>query len=160
MGVGKDETSRLGPLTTRDQFDKVANLVEDAKTRGRILIGGIAGEGQFYPATLVADIGNDAPLVQEEQFGPVLPIVRFTDLNTVIAQANDNDNGLGASVWTKDIDLARSVASRIQSGSVWVNKHPGIQPNAPFGGAKKSGFGVEFAEEGLAEYTQIQVVFS
>ena len=160
MGVGKDETSRLGPLTTRDQFDKVTNLVEDAKTKGRILIGGIAGQGQFYPATLVADIDNDAPLVQEEQFGPVLPIVRFTNLNTVIAQANDNDNGLGASVWTKDIDLARSVASRIHSGSVWVNKHPGIQPNAPFGGAKKSGFGVEFAEEGLAEYTQIQVVFS
>jgi acyl-CoA reductase-like NAD-dependent aldehyde dehydrogenase len=160
MGVGTDETMRLGPLTTQDQFNKVANLVDDAKTNGRILIGGTPGEGQFYPVTLVADIDNNTPLVQEEQFGPVLPIVRFKDLDTVIAQANDNDNGLGASVWTNDIDQARSVARRIQAGSVWVNKHPGIQPNAPFGGAKKSGFGVEFAEEGLAEYTQIQVVFS
>ncbi|MDA0338265.1 MAG: aldehyde dehydrogenase family protein [Proteobacteria bacterium] len=160
MGDGADESKLLGPLTTEEQRDFVADLVEQAKPDARVLLGGTPGEGLFYPATLVADIANDAALVQQEQFGPALPIIRFTDLDDAIAMANDNDNGLGASIWTNDLELARSVAPRFQSGSVWINKHPGIQPNAPFGGAKKSGLGVEFAEEGLAEYTQMQVLFS
>ncbi len=160
MGDGAVEANLLGPLTTQDQVDIVSNLVEEAKPDARVLLGGSPGEGLFYPATLIADIENDAALVQQEQFGPALPIIRFTDIDAAIAAANDNDNGLGASIWTKDIELARSLAPRLQSGSVWINKHPGIQPNAPFGGAKKSGLGVEFAEEGLAEYTQLQVLFS
>jgi acyl-CoA reductase-like NAD-dependent aldehyde dehydrogenase len=138
----------------------VTRLVESAKGRGRVLLGGEPGEGLFYPPTIVADLTNDDPLVAEEQFGPALPIIRYSDLDEAIAAANDSPNGLGGSVWSKDIDKARQVARRMQCGSVWINKHGAIQPNAPFGGVKKSGLGVEFSEEGLAEYTDIQVVFS
>jgi len=160
VGPGTEAETRLGPITNRMQFDKVARLVADAATRGRVLCGGAPGEGLFFPPTLVADLEEDAPLVQEEQFGPALPIIRYTDLDAVIERANANDNGLGGSIWTKDIEAARALAGRLECGSVWVNRHAAIQPDAPFGGAKRSGLGVEFGEEGLAEYTQIQVVYS
>jgi acyl-CoA reductase-like NAD-dependent aldehyde dehydrogenase len=160
VGDGLDANSVLGPVNNRMQFDKVTRLVESAKGRGRVLLGGEPGEGLFYPPTIVADLTNDDPLVAEEQFGPALPIIRYSDLDEAIAAANHSPNGLGGSVWSKDIDKARQVARRMQCGSVWINKHGAIQPNAPFGGVKKSGLGVEFSEEGLAEYTDIQVVFS
>lgn len=117
-------------------------------------------KGLFFPPTLIADLGADDPLVFEEQFGPALPIIKYSDLEDAIAQANDSPNGLGGSVWSKDIAKAKAIASRLECGSVWINKHGAIQPNAPFGGVKSSGCGVEFGEEGLAEYTDIQVVFN
>jgi acyl-CoA reductase-like NAD-dependent aldehyde dehydrogenase len=114
----------------------------------------------FYPATIITDVPHDNPLVSEEQFGPVLPIIKYSDLEEAIAMANDSENGLGGSVWSANTDKAKAVARRLECGSVWINKHGAIQPNAPFGGVKKSGIGVEFAQEGLEEYTDIQVVFS
>jgi acyl-CoA reductase-like NAD-dependent aldehyde dehydrogenase len=159
VGDGQDENSILGPISNQMQFDKVKRLVDDAKNRGRVLLGGEPGEGLFFPPTLIADLQNDAPLVAEEQFGPALPIIKYSDLEDAIRMANDSENGLGGSVWSSDIDQAKKVASRMQCGSVWINKHGAIQPNAPFGGVKSSGIGVEFSEEGLAEYTDIQVVF-
>lgn len=160
VGDGLAEGSVLGPVNNRMQFDKVARLVECAKEKGRVLLGGEPGEGLFYPPTIIADLTNDDPLVAEEQFGPALPVIRYSNLDEAIAAANDSPNGLGGSVWSKDVDKAKQVARRMQCGSVWINKHGAIQPNAPFGGVKKSGLGVEFGEEGLAEYTDIQVVFS
>ncbi|ASY57609.1 MULTISPECIES: aldehyde dehydrogenase family protein [Sinorhizobium] len=160
VGDGMDETSILGPIQNRMQFDKVAALVADAKTRGRVLLGGERGAGLFFPPTIIAGLKNGDPLVDEEQFGPALPVVSYSDVEDAIAMANDSSNGLGGSVWSSDIDAARNVAGRMQCGSVWINKHGAIQPNAPFGGIKASGLGVEFAEEGLQEYTDIQVVFA
>ncbi|KEP69954.1 aldehyde dehydrogenase [Thioclava dalianensis] len=160
VGDGLDEASVLGPIQNHMQFDKVNRLVEDAKIRGDVLIGGSAGEGLFFEPTLIAGLKNGDPLVDEEQFGPVLPIIKYSDLDAVIAAANDSPNGLGGSIWTKDIERARDLAKRLECGSVWINKHGAIQPNAPFGGVKSSGIGVEFGEEGLNEYTDIQVVFS
>ncbi|NGO55826.1 aldehyde dehydrogenase family protein [Allomesorhizobium camelthorni] len=160
VGDGLDEGSVLGPVNNRLQFDKVSRLVAEARSKGRVLLGGEPGGGLFFPPTIIADLDNADPLVAEEQFGPALPIIRYTDLEEAIAAANDSPNGLGGSVWSKDIDKAKQVARRMQCGSVWINKHGAIQPNAPFGGVKKSGLGVEFGEEGLAEYTDIQVVFS
>ncbi len=160
MGDGMDEGSVMGPIANKMQFDKLKGLVEDAKTKGRVLLGGEAGDGLFYPPTIIADLNNGDPLVDQEQFGPALPIIKFSDLDEVIDQANASENGLGGSVWSKDIDKAKEIASRMECGSVWINKHGAIQPNAPFGGVKKSGLGVEFGEEGLQEYTDIQVVFS
>ncbi|MEX0956716.1 MAG: aldehyde dehydrogenase family protein [Rhizobiaceae bacterium] len=160
VGDGMDEGSALGPINNQMQFDKVSNLVASARNTGRVLLGGEPGDGLFFPPTIIADLTNDDPLVAEEQFGPALPIIKYSDLEEAIAAANDSPNGLGGSVWSKDIDKARAVARRMQCGSVWINKHGAIQPNAPFGGVKKSGLGVEFGEEGLAEYTDIQVVFS
>lgn len=159
MGDGQDESSVLGPIANQMQFDKVKRLVDDARTKGRLLLGGDAGEGLFFPPTIIADLGNGDPLVAEEQFGPALPIIRYSDIEEVIALANDSPNGLGGSVWSKDLAKAKEIARRMQCGSVWINKHGAIQPNAPFGGVKSSGFGVEFGEEGLAEYTDIQVVY-
>ncbi|MCY1552932.1 Betaine aldehyde dehydrogenase [compost metagenome] len=142
------------------QFEKGQRLVDAAKHKGRVLLGGEPGEGLFFPPTLIADLSHDDPLVFEEQFGPALPIIKYSDLEDAIRQANHSPNGLGGSVWSQDIDKARQVASRLECGSVWINKHGAIQPNAPFGGVKSSGCGVEFGEEGLAEYTDIQVIFN
>lgn len=164
VGPGLDEQSVLGPLQNRMQYDKVSQLVEDAKRRGgKVLLGGNADaerSGYFYPLTLIADLNNGDPLVDEEQFGPVLPIIRYHDVDEVIARANDNPNGLGGSAWSRDAKAAKDVAMQLECGSAWVNKHGAIQPNAPFGGVKGSGLGVEFGEEGLQEYTNIQVVYA
>lgn len=162
MGDGLDEASALGPIQNQMQFNKVRDMVEDAKAKGgRILTGGIApeGPGYFYPITLVADVDHGTRLVDEEQFGPALPIIRYSDLDEVIARANDNPNGLGGSVWSSDLDRAKEVALKLQCGSVWINKHGAIQPNAPFGGVKQSGVGVSFGTEGLKEHTDSKTVF-
>ncbi len=160
MGDGMDEASILGPIQNQMQYDKVKMLVDDAKTKGRVLLGGEPGDGLFFPATIIADLNDDDPLVNQEQFGPALPIIKYSDIDDVIARANASDNGLGGSVWSNDIAKAKEVALKMECGSVWINKHGAIQPNAPFGGVKKSGIGVEFTEDGLLEYTDAQVVFS
>ena len=162
MGDGLDEKNVLGPIQNEMQFKRVVELVEDAKANGgRVLTGGVptAGPGYFYPITFVADVDHGVRLVDEEQFGPVLPIIRYSDLDTIIDKANDNPHGLGGSVWSKDVQKARELAQKLECGSAWVNKHGAIQPNAPFGGVKSSGIGVEFGEEGLKEYTTVQTVY-
>jgi acyl-CoA reductase-like NAD-dependent aldehyde dehydrogenase len=162
VGDGLKEDSLLGPVQNRMQFDKVAHLVEAAKKGGgHILLGGIPPDhGLFYPLTLVADLDNGNPLVDEEQFGPALPIIRYANIDEVIDRANDNPNGLGGSVWSRDVRKAKEIALQLQCGTAWINKHSPLQPNAPFGGVKGSGFGVEFSEEGMFENTDIQVVWS
>ena len=153
MGNGLDENNVLGPLQNKAQYDIVANLVEAARDSGaRVLIGGNPDPdqpGYFYPTTLVADIDNDNPLVAEEQFGPALPIIRYTTIDEAVEMANGLDVGLGASVWSSDLAAAREVAARIQAGTVWINKHGAVDPRVPFGGAKTSGYGLEFGVEGL-----------
>ena len=163
MGDGLADENALGPLQNERQRGIVADCVRDAIERGgRVLTGGVQPEGPgfFYPITLVADIDHGARLVDEEQFGPALPIIRYHDVEDAIAKANDNPSGLGGSVWSSDIATARKVASRLECGSVWINKHGAIQPNAPFGGVKQSGIGVEFGVDGLKEFTTIQTVLS
>lgn len=162
MGVGTDETNVLGPLQNKMQFDVVDTLVEEARARGaRVVLGGDPDRdrpGYFYPATLVADIDNDAALVQQEQFGPALPIVRFSDIEEVVAAANGVEVGLGASVWSADRAAAVAVAARLQAGTVWINSHGGVHPFVPFGGAKRSGYGLEFGAEGLKSVAVPQVI--
>jgi len=164
VGDGLLEDSIIGPIQNQRQFELVSELVEDAKKNGgKVLLGGrkpTKSPGHFYPITLISDLNNGNRLVDEEQFGPALPIIRYTDVKEVIIRANDNPNGLGGSVWGRNVDKAKKVARQLECGSVWINKHGAIQPNAPFGGVKASGIGVEFAKEGLEEYTDIQVVFS
>ena len=159
LGDGMDEASVLGPVQNRAQFDKVAALVADAAARGQVLLGGAPGQGLFFPPTIIAGLRNGDALVDQEQFGPALPVIRYSSLDEAVAMANDNPNGLGASVWGSDVDAARAVARRLESGSVWINKHGAVQPNAPFGGVKQSGIGLQFGLEGLKENTTAQVVF-
>ncbi|WP_431521181.1 aldehyde dehydrogenase family protein [Citricoccus muralis] len=153
MGEGLDENNVLGPLQNQAQYDIVARLVDAARDSGAtILTGGnpdASGAGYFYPTTLVSDIDNANPLVAEEQFGPALPIIRYSDLDQAIEWANGLDVGLGSSVWSDDLDAAKQVAARLQAGTTWINKHGAIDPRVPFGGMKESGFGLEFGVEGL-----------
>lgn len=160
VGNGLDPKNALGPLQNQRQLDIVSTLVEDAKANGaRLLCGGApTGQGFFYPTTLVCDIDNNARLVREEQFGPALPIIRYTDVNEAVCLANALDFGLAASVWTNDLDAATAIAAQLEVGTVYVNKHGEVLPHVPFGGVKQSGLGVEFAEEGLAAYSTIKVV--
>lgn len=161
IGSGLDEGVSFGPIQNRDQFERVCELVEDARAAGaRILCGGepLAGQGYFYPPTIVADIVDGTRLVDEEQFGPVLPVIRYRDIDDAVRLANASTNGLGGSVWGRDIEAARTVADRLECGTVWINGHAEVLPHCPFGGCKMSGFGVEFGLEGLLEYTRPQLL--
>jgi acyl-CoA reductase-like NAD-dependent aldehyde dehydrogenase len=162
MGNGLDENNVLGPLQNKAQYDVVANLVEAATGSGaRILLGGnpdTTQPGYFYPTTLVADIDNNNPLVAEEQFGPALPIIRYSSVDEAVEKANALDVGLGASVWSSNRDAAREVAARLQAGTVWINRHGVVDPRIPFGGAKQSGYGLEFGVEGLKALGVPQVI--
>lgn len=161
MGNGMEDGNVLGPIQNEMQYNKVKALVEDAKAHGaRIVRGGspIEGAGYFYPITLVADIDNGVRLVDEEQFGPILPIIKYKTIDEAIAKANDTESGLGASVWGTDVSEATKIAARIDAGTVWINQHGAIHPMVPFGGAKHSGYGVEFGIEGLKAVTQPFVI--
>jgi len=161
MGDGMEESSMLGPLQNKRQFDRVVELVEDAKAHGgKALIGGEAtgGANYFYPVTFVTGVSDGVRLVDEEQFGPVLPIITYTDLDDAIRRANGTDFGLDASVWGVDRDETARVAAQLEAGTVYENQHADIAPHIPFGGIKCSGLGVEFGEEGLAAYTSIKVI--
>jgi acyl-CoA reductase-like NAD-dependent aldehyde dehydrogenase len=161
VGDGMIETNRLGPLQNERQYKRVIELVEDAKAAGaRVLIGGapLKGPGYFYPITIVADARDGTRLVDEEQFGPVLPVIRYTDLEDAIRRANGTEFGLCASVWGQDPAKTAEVAARLEAGTVYINKHADIAPNVPFGGIKCSGLGVEFGEEGLEAYTTIKII--
>ena len=162
MGVGLDEQNVLGPLQNRAQFDVVDRLVEAAKASGaRVVLGGDPDReavGNFYPTTLIADIDPHNDLVIEEQFGPALPIIRYTDLDEVIGLANELEVGLGSSVWSSDRAEALAVAARLQAGTTWINSHGGLHPMIPFGGAKQSGYGREFGAAGLKAVAEPHVI--
>ena len=162
MGNGLNEDNVLGPLQNQQQFDIVSRLVEDAKAHGgRIVSGGVpsAELGElFYPITIVADVADGVALVDEEQFGPALPVIRYSDVEDAIDSANRLDAGLGASVWGSDRDEARRIAARIEAGTVWINSHGGVHPMIPFGGVKGSGYGLEFGVEGLKAVAVPQII--
>ena len=160
VGDGLEQGTEMGPLQNRAQFEKVRGFLEDAQQKGKIVAGGsvLEREGYFVQPTIVRDIPDSARLVCEEQFGPVLPVMRFSDIDDVIERANDTDFGLGASVWSSDRDRAFAVAARIDAGTVWVNKHADLSPDTPYSGAKQSGLGVGLGLEGLEAFTQATII--
>jgi acyl-CoA reductase-like NAD-dependent aldehyde dehydrogenase len=157
---GTKQGTKLGPLQNKMQYEKVKGFLDDARKNGNVIAGGAAMDrpGYFIQPTIVRDIAEGTKLVDEEQFGPVLPVIKYSDHDDVIRRANATTYGLGASVWSSDTDRAHKVASQIEAGTVWINKHLDMAPHIPFGGAKQSGIGTEFAEEGLAEFTQLQII--
>ncbi|HVJ42393.1 MAG TPA: aldehyde dehydrogenase family protein [Dongiaceae bacterium] len=157
---GLKQGTQMGPLQNKAQFEKVKDFLADAKRNGTIVAGGesLQRKGYFIAPTIVRDIPDDARLVQEEQFGPILPVLRYHDLDDAIARANDTQYGLGGTVWSSDADRGFEVARRIDSGTVWVNQHLDIRPDTPFAGAKQSGLGIEMGQEGLEEFTQLKVI--
>lgn len=155
------ENPDFGPVQNKMQFDKVCALAEDAKASGATFLTGGAPldrPGYFFPVTIVRDIEEETRLVQEEPFGPILPVIKFTDVEDALRRANASSSGLGGSVWSADIEKAQALAARLECGTAWVNNHAMIQPDAPFGGVKQSGIGVEFGSYGLEEYTSIQTM--
>ncbi|MGH9641029.1 MAG: aldehyde dehydrogenase family protein, partial [Terriglobales bacterium] len=160
VGDGLDEATQMGPLQNRMQFEKVKEFLEDAHAHGKVIAGGRALErdGYFIAPTIVRDIGDDARLVREEQFGPVLPVLKYSDLDEAIARANSTEYGLGGTVWGRDAKRALEVAGRMACGTVWINKHLDLPPDIPFGGTKQSGFGTEMGQEGLEEFTQSKII--
>jgi acyl-CoA reductase-like NAD-dependent aldehyde dehydrogenase len=161
VGNGLDPKNLVGPVSNRMQFDKVVSLVEDARARGaRIATGGAAPKqpGFFYPLTVIADATDEMRVVYEEQFGPVIPLIKYRTVDEAVVRANALDVGLGGSVWADDAQEGIRIADRLECGTVWVNQHGGLHPLAPFGGVKSSGIGVEFGVDGLREYTTIQVL--
>ena len=157
---GLTQGATIGPIQNKQQFEKVKGFLDDARANGKVIAGGAALErdGYFIAPTIVRDIPDSARLVREEQFGPVLPILSYDSLDDAIARTNDTEYGLGGSVWTSDPDRGFEVASKIQSGTVWVNKFLDLPFDVPFRGAKQSGIGAENGQEGLEEYTQARII--
>ena len=160
LGDEGDPSLQFGPVQNRAQYDKVLTFLADARANGSIIAGGEAreGPGYFVPLTVVRDISDGTMTVDEEPFGPILPIIRYSDIDDVIARANASPYGLGASVWSSDTEAAAKVASRIESGTVWVNQHCALDPAVPFPAHKQSGLGVEGGREGLYAYTALQTL--
>lgn len=157
---GSKQGTDVGPVQNKAQYDKVLALIEDSKTRGKVIAGGqaIERDGYFIAPTIVRDLADDAPLVREEQFGPVLPVLKYDDVDDVIERANNSDFGLGGTVWGQDVDRAIAVARRIDTGTVWVNQHMAMDPAIPFRGAKQSGIGGELGDVAIEEYTQAHII--
>jgi acyl-CoA reductase-like NAD-dependent aldehyde dehydrogenase len=161
VGNGLDPKTDLGPIQNKAQYDKVVAILEDTKRRGaKILTGGEVpkGPGYFLPPTLVTDIPEDSRLVREEQFGPIVPILKFTDLDDALERANDTRYGLSGSVWTSDVKRGAEIAAKLEVGTAWVNQHRATSAFVPFGGAKESGYGRQYSALGLKGYMEPEVV--
>jgi acyl-CoA reductase-like NAD-dependent aldehyde dehydrogenase len=161
VGLSGDPKTQMGPLSTRPQFDRVKELVADAVAQGlRPVVGGasIDGPGYFFEPTILAEARDGVRIVDEEQFGPALPILRFNDLDDAIDRANNTTYGLCGSVWSADDDRAAVAAERLECGTTFVNTHAALQPDVQFGGSKWSGSGLENGVAGLLSFTEQQVV--
>jgi acyl-CoA reductase-like NAD-dependent aldehyde dehydrogenase len=161
IGNGLTPGTDLGPLQNKMQYDKVVDIINDTKKSGaRFLTGGEIpeGPGYFLPPTLVTDIDESSRLVQEEQFGPIVPIMKFSDVEDAIRRANDTRYGLSGSVWAKDTKRGAEIAARLEVGTAWVNQHRATSAFVPFGGAKESGLGRAYSSLGLKSYMEPEVV--
>ncbi|MBL8651779.1 MAG: aldehyde dehydrogenase family protein [Sphingopyxis sp.] len=162
LGDGSEQGVVLGPLQNRRQFERVTALIDDARAAGLTLVEGPAGPdsgGYFIPITIVDNPPEDAAVVQEEAFGPVLPMMRFDDVDAVVDRANASDYGLAGAVWSKDVDQAVAIARRLETGTVWINQNLMLRPDTPFAGHKQSGFGIENGLEGMLEYMVPQSIY-
>jgi acyl-CoA reductase-like NAD-dependent aldehyde dehydrogenase len=161
VGNGLDPDTELGPLQNKMQYDKVRGIIDETKQSGaHILAGGDVpdGDGYFIPPTLVADVDENSRLVREEQFGPIVPILKFSDLEDAIRRANDTRYGLSGSVWTSDPERGKEIAARLEVGTAWVNQHRATSAFVPFGGAKESGLGRQYSLLGLKSYMEPEVI--
>jgi acyl-CoA reductase-like NAD-dependent aldehyde dehydrogenase len=143
------------------QYDKVRALIESTRQSGAtFLCGGRVpdGPGYFIPPTLVTDIAEDSPLVADEQFGPIVPVLQYTDIDDAIARANNTRFGLSGSVWSRDPERGAQIAARLEVGTAWVNQHRATSAIVPFGGAKESGLGRQYSHLGLKAYMEPQVI--
>ncbi|MGW0021475.1 aldehyde dehydrogenase family protein [Rhodococcus sp. NPDC003382] len=161
VGPGSEPGVRLGPVSNRPQLERVIELLEDAMAAGGVVVAGgqrEPGPGYFFPPTIVTGVDNGVRLVDEEQFGPVLPVIKYHDVDDAVARANRTSFGLGASVWTSDPVAAEPIAEQLEAGMTWINRHAAVTPDQPFSGVKSSGLGVENGPWGLDEFTDVHVL--
>jgi acyl-CoA reductase-like NAD-dependent aldehyde dehydrogenase len=161
VGEGTEPDVKLGPINNRPQFERVKELVADALDHGaRAATGGrpMDRPGYFFEPTILTGLSDGTRIVDEEQFGPALPVVPYRDIDDAVERANATHFGLSGSVWGTDADRAAEIAGRLECGTAWVNTHLALAPQQPFGGFKWSGIGVENGPWGLAEYSEMQVV--
>jgi len=163
VGDGRLPDSQLGPIQNAQQYDRVLSIIEDCRQMGLAFATGHAPVdtdtgGYFVPVTIIDNPPEDSRIVQEEPFGPVLPLLRFKSIDDAITRANASCYGLGGSVWTRDEQQALSIAAQLECGTAWINEAQYLSPFQPFGGHKQSGIGVENGIAGLLEYTNIQVI--
>ena len=161
VGDGLDPQTQYGPIQNRMQYEKVVGILEDTRRAGaRIVAGGELPQrpGYFIPPTIVTDIAENSRLVREEQFGPVVPVLKFSDVDEAVRLANDTRFGLAGSVWSHDPARAAAIATRLEVGTAWVNQHRATSATVPFGGAKESGLGRQYSILGLKENMEPQVV--
>jgi acyl-CoA reductase-like NAD-dependent aldehyde dehydrogenase len=161
VGSGLEPDTQLGPIQNKAQYDRVVGILEDTKRAGaRILAGGEVPKsaGYFFPPTIVADLDENSRLVREEQFGPIVPILKFRDIEDALRRANDTRYGLSGSVWSRDPERAAAIASRLEVGTAWVNQHRATSATVPFGGAKESGVGRQYSILGLRANLEPRVV--
>jgi len=161
VGDGAEQGTQLGPIQNRRQYERVLDLIRDSRDRGyKFLVGGDVSPapGYFVPVTIIDNPPEGARIVQEEQFGPVLPLLKVDSVDEAVDRANASDYGLGGSVWSSDSDKALEVGARLQTGTVWINETQYLTPLAAFAGHGQSGLGVEGGLEGLLEYTNPQTI--
>lgn len=164
VGDALDPSTRVGPMATAQQRERVEGYIEKGKSEGaRVVAGGgrpaSRDRGWFVEPTIFADVDNNHTIAQEEIFGPVLSLIKYTDDEDAVRIANDSEFGLGGSVWTSDSDRGLGVARRVQTGTIGVNTYL-PDPAAPFGGIKASGLGRELGPEAVSHYQQIQSIFT
>lgn len=162
VGDGSEQGTGVGPIQNKKQYERVLELIEDAKANGyKFLTGGDSdpsGTGYYVPITILDNPPEDARIVAEEQFGPVMPLMKFSSEDEVISRANASEYGLAGAVWTGNPDKGVEIAEQLETGTVWINEYMHLSPFAPFGGHKQSGFGAEYGLDGLKEFTYPQVI--
>jgi acyl-CoA reductase-like NAD-dependent aldehyde dehydrogenase len=157
-----DEETELGPLTNKMQFDRVSELVADALAHGATALAGshaIERPGYFFEPTILTNLQEGFRIVDEEQFGPVLPLISYRDVDEAVTRANATPYGLGASVWSANSERAAEIAERLDSGTVWINTHQQVTDKAPFGGRKASGLGSQNGIYSVYAFTDPQTVW-
>ena len=161
LGDGLAEGTQYGPVQNKMQYDKVVSILNDTKQSGATVLAGgnaPAGGGYFVEPTVVTNVAEDSRIVREEQFGPVLPVLKFSDVEDAIQRANNTRYGLAGSVWSKDIERASQIALRLEVGTAWVNQHRATAATVPFGGAKESGIGRHYSILGLKSNMEPKVL--
>ncbi|MEO7787736.1 MAG: aldehyde dehydrogenase family protein [Sphingomicrobium sp.] len=161
IGNGFEPDVQMGPIQNEAQFEKICDFVDDARAAGgRILTGGkpLEREGYFYPPTIIAGLTDGVRIVDEEQFGPIIPVIAYDDLEAVIATINAGQYGLTGSIWTADVARGAEIASRLVVGTGWVNQHGAFDTTIPFPLIKASGMGVDFADCGVTGAMRMQII--